>query len=206
VRRPKGRGTGLATAVRTLVLAAGEGMDALAALAVGTGPGAFSSLRAGLAVADGLATALSIPVFGRSSAYAWLAPYTGVQGTPVLCLDSRRGEVYSRLLDEGRLPGALRRPADLAAWLRDEPDPAFLLVGEGAVLHEALFRDVLADRVRFAEAAADGPDAAWIARDVAMALARGEAPRGRPEPLYLRPPSDAAPRIAPSGVSLPNSA
>ena len=186
----------MANLISSLLASAGEPAAALAAVAVGHGPGAFSSLRSGLALADGFATALGIPVWSRSSADAWLAPFAETAGPLVLCLDSRRGEVFSRVEEGGRvrLEEALRTPAALIAWLLAEADRRFIFVGEGAELHAPLFRAGLGERFLLSPRACEGPSAVWIARDVAAAITRGESPTGRPEPRYLRPPAEARPR------------
>jgi tRNA threonylcarbamoyladenosine biosynthesis protein TsaB len=69
----------------------------LQAVAVCVGPGAFTSLRIGIATAKSLAETLSIPVIGISSmaAVARLAP-----GFPAaILLPASRGEVYAAVAD-----------------------------------------------------------------------------------------------------------
>jgi tRNA threonylcarbamoyl adenosine modification protein YeaZ len=60
---------------------------ALDAIVVGRGPGSFTSIRIGLAVARSLALTLDLPVAGAST----LDAYTG--GVPVL--DAKRGEIFT---------------------------------------------------------------------------------------------------------------
>jgi tRNA threonylcarbamoyl adenosine modification protein YeaZ len=55
----------------------------LTGVVVGTGPGAFTGLRVGIATAKGLAHALRVPIVGISTAEALLA---GAAGDPVLLL------------------------------------------------------------------------------------------------------------------------
>jgi tRNA threonylcarbamoyladenosine biosynthesis protein TsaB len=49
------------------------GRTSVAAIVVGTGPGAFTGLRVGIATAKGLAHALGVPIIGISTAQALLA-------------------------------------------------------------------------------------------------------------------------------------
>jgi tRNA threonylcarbamoyl adenosine modification protein YeaZ len=89
----------------------------LDAIVVGRGPGSFTSIRIGLAVARSLAFALDLPVAGAST----LDAYDGA--TPVL--DAKRGEVFT-------LGPHTCKP--------DELDVAGqTLVGDGAVRYRDLF-------------------------------------------------------------------
>ncbi len=58
----------------------------LTGIVVGTGPGAFTGLRVGIATAKGLAHALSLPIVGISTAEALLAGVASSVGSPVLLL------------------------------------------------------------------------------------------------------------------------
>jgi tRNA threonylcarbamoyladenosine biosynthesis protein TsaB len=101
-----------------------EAVDALVpdpreldAIVVGRGPGSFTSIRIGLAMARALALTLDIPVAGAST----LDGYDG--GLPVL--DARRGEVFTTG------PRVLA-PEDLDV-------DGLTLVGDGAMRYRELF-------------------------------------------------------------------
>ncbi|XCB30559.1 tRNA (adenosine(37)-N6)-threonylcarbamoyltransferase complex dimerization subunit type 1 TsaB [Arcanobacterium hippocoleae] len=117
----------LAPMVRDVLHAAGiERPDAIIA---GTGPAAFTGLRAGLVTARTLARAWNVPIYGISSLEA-LALAGAEQGANIVeaLIDARRREVYAL---RGRLMGAddievledarVIRPVDLAAELENNP-------------------------------------------------------------------------------------
>lgn len=58
----------------------------LTGIVVGTGPGAFTGLRVGIATAKGLAHGLGLPLAGISTAEALLAGLPSLDGPPVLLL------------------------------------------------------------------------------------------------------------------------
>ena len=90
---------------------------AIERIVVGRGPGSFTSIRIGLAVARTLALALDVPVAGAST----LDAYDGA--TPVL--DARRGEVFA--------PGpVVCRPEELYVAGKT-------LVGDGALRYRDIF-------------------------------------------------------------------
>ncbi|MFV2064132.1 MAG: tRNA (adenosine(37)-N6)-threonylcarbamoyltransferase complex dimerization subunit type 1 TsaB, partial [Chloroflexota bacterium] len=60
----------------------GHSIDAVTAVAVGTGPGSFTGLRVGLATAKTLAYARSLPIVGVSSADALRRAVAGSAGAP----------------------------------------------------------------------------------------------------------------------------
>ncbi len=66
-------GETLLPALAALLDRRGIARSALAAIVVGTGPGAFTGLRVGIATAKGLAHALGVPIIGISTAEALLS-------------------------------------------------------------------------------------------------------------------------------------
>lgn len=91
------------------------------ALAVGTGPGSFTSTRIGLAVARGLGIALGVGAAGISTLEALREGGDGA--VPVI--DARRGEVF--------VPGPVAcRPETLTL------EPGTVCVGDGALAYREL--------------------------------------------------------------------
>jgi len=133
-------------------------------IVVGRGPGSFTSIRIGLAMARTLSLTLGVPVAGAST----LDGYD--RGTPVV--DARRGEVFA--------PGPrVCRPEELDVAGRT-------LLGDGAIRYRALFEE------RGASIPANDdplhlPDPLLL---VERAGPFGDA--GAVEPLYVRDP-DARP-------------
>lgn len=89
------------------------------AIVVGRGPGSFTSIRIGLAMAQTLADTLGVPLQGAST----LDAFAG--GMPVL--DARRNEVFT-------VGPAVARPEDLDVAGKT-------LVGDGALRYRTLFEE-----------------------------------------------------------------
>lgn len=85
-------------------------------IAVTAGPGSFTGLRIGLAVAKALGYAWRVPVRGVSTLAATAWSLRGVDGVLCAALDARRESVYCAFYD-GRA-------------LADREDPAFARIGE----------------------------------------------------------------------------
>src|SRR5262245_27673224 len=81
--------------VDTVCTQAGCRISDLEGFAVSLGPGGFTSLRVGLATAQGLAMATGKPLVGCSTFEALVAMATGWHGIVCPVLEARRGEVYA---------------------------------------------------------------------------------------------------------------
>ena len=195
-------GPGLLGEIEAALALAEISLPEIDAFAVGLGPGAFTSLRVGLATIKGLAYALDRPVAGVPSllALAARARRLEVVGEGELCvpvLDARRGEVYAaafgaageRLLSEhAASPEALGAALAALSEARVASGQVGVVrtVGAGAVQ--------FAQRIGFAAAKDPALAAPHAAEIGALASSRGveRAVRGAElyalAPWYIRPP------------------
>ena len=88
----------LLPALRDLYTQAGVDTPDLAAIVVNQGPGAFTGLRVGASVAQGLAAAFDIPLIGVPSLDA-LAYCVPPQQCVLAAMDARMGEVFYAFFD-----------------------------------------------------------------------------------------------------------
>lgn len=186
----RGHAEALVPMVERVVAAAQIRYDEIDRIAVTTGPGSFTGVRVGVAVARGLALATGAKLVGIPSleVIARQARETLDTGDAALAVatDARRGQVYFACYDkDGAVlcePAALDA-AEAAARLPAKGRP--LLVGSGG----EMVADAASARSIEIVPGTWLPDAAMLAR---MAVER--EPAARPvEPLYLRPP-DAKPQ------------
>lgn len=173
-----------------LLAEAGLARAQLDAIAVSRGPGAFTGVRLGIALAQGIALALDRPVVVASTLAVLALRAHAAPGAQVLAaIDARMGEIYSaafaldaagpRPLSEARVgaPDAIALPDDAGEWTG---------VGTGFAALDGELATRLGHRLARVDAAAL-PHAADLARLAAAAFARGEAlAPERVEPTYLR--------------------
>lgn len=170
----------LALFIEKALRSIGAGREDLTAVAVGTGPGPYTGLRAGLVTARVLASALGIPIDGICSldVIAAAARAEAAGDEFLVATDARRREVYwARYSVAGeRSDGPhVSRPADLP--------PGLAVAGEAAELYPELCDRPLSPPF---------PAAAQLASMAAGRLARGEPPQPA-VPLYLRRPDAREP-------------
>jgi tRNA threonylcarbamoyladenosine biosynthesis protein TsaB len=172
---PRGAEAWLALAVREVLAEVGT----IDVVGVAIGPGTFTGVRVGLAMALGLAVARSVPVAPVSSLALRAALVPG-RARVLALLDARKGRVYAGSFDtRGAVPVALGAEVDAA--------PELAIVGSGVAIGEgavAYAGQVQSAGLELADDAGATPAAA------AWALVRA-TPWIAPEqvaPVYLREP------------------
>jgi tRNA threonylcarbamoyladenosine biosynthesis protein TsaB len=173
---------------------AGIGIKQIDGIAVGTGPGLFTSLRIGVVTANTLAQVLQVPVAGVSSldVLAWGA--SADEGLIAAIIDARRGEVfagvYSASSREIKVTSAERviKPEALAAELA-ESNKMITIVGDGYVTYRDVLRDALGERACSASPENMFPRGSSVAALANDYLAAAEPGQSRQvEPVYIRQP------------------
>jgi tRNA threonylcarbamoyladenosine biosynthesis protein TsaB len=185
--------------VDDVLRSAGARPEMLTGIACGAGPGSFTGLRVGLAVAKGLALATGAPLLLVSSLQALALDIArrAPQGTRfvVPCIDAGKGEVYAFAcaLDGGAVaaggePWRLS-PEALASRLAELPQA--VVAGNGADRHAA----ALGPRTTLLSI--EGPSALSIGALALPRLARGESDDlEKAVPVYGRPPDITKPKSA----------
>ncbi len=192
--RARGHAEVLAPIIEAVMAEAGLGFDGLDRIAVTTGPGSFTGVRIGIAMARGLRLAAGLPIVTLTTLEAIAANVAKPDGSGsaaiVAAIDARRGEVYVQAFGPGLEPRDEPRVAaveDAAAGL---PAGPVVLAGTGARLvgaaagHRSDLTVAAADR--------DLPRAAVFAAAAARRLPDALPPL----PLYLRTPDAKLPAAA----------
>ncbi|HEY7579032.1 MAG TPA: tRNA (adenosine(37)-N6)-threonylcarbamoyltransferase complex dimerization subunit type 1 TsaB [Acetobacteraceae bacterium] len=185
VEATQGHAALLSAIVRDVLTETATAPGSLDLVAVTVGPGSFTGIRAGLALAHGVALASGVPVIGVTvgEALADSLPHLGDRPLWV-AIDSRRGRVF------------LERGGTITAALLDAlPEPAgrIALAGDAAAAVAARLAardfDVMLTDARL-------PVARHVAV-VAVRRFRGELPARSSQPLYVDPPEARLPAGGP---------
>ncbi len=174
-----------------LLANAGISKSQLDAIAVGRGPGAFTGVRLAVALVQGMALALELPVVPVSTlaALAMRAPQDP-KAHILAAIDARMGELYLGVFQRANdgLVTAMGKEWMATPLLASLPEgeDGFLGVGSGFGAEQGELARTLGDRLLHIDAT-QLPHAADIARLGAAALARGEMiAADQLEPAYLR--------------------
>ncbi len=172
-----------------LLAEAGISRHALDVIAVGRGPGAFTGVRIGVSLAQGMALALDLPVVAVSSLAALALEAEPDDAAILAVIDARMGEIYAasyRRDTHGGLvalsPECVLKPDQLSL-----PEaPAWRVVGSGWATYADILQTCLTGTLR----AADGeryPQAARVAELAVPEFLAGRAVAAELAlPVYLR--------------------
>jgi len=185
----RGHAEALAPLVEALMTRVKGGFASLDRVAVTSGPGSFTGIRIGIAMARAIGLALSVPVVGVSTLVAFAAPLLlePRAGIIVSAIDARHGQVYFQLFEAAGRPLIAPRVEPISDAARAiGAGPARLAGNAARLLAEEFGRNASAFD---ASAGADFPDILAIAR-----IGLGANPEAAPaRPLYLKAP-DAQPK------------
>jgi tRNA threonylcarbamoyl adenosine modification protein YeaZ len=179
-RMERGHADALAPMIKEVMDEAGIAFSALERIGVTLGPGTFTGVRTGIAMARGLVLALDCPVVGIDTLTAIAANAQKDKVPLVIAADARRDEVYFTISGSDTSPVVL--PVHQA--VHRLPNGESFILGTGA---EALIAAAPGRLIRLHDG--DLPDA----RNFAALCAARPPSNTPPEPLYLRPP-DAKPQ------------
>jgi len=174
-----------------LLAEAGMSKSQLDAIAVSRGPGAFTGVRLGIAIAQGIALALDIPVIPVSTlqTLAHGALKRARSGNILSAIDARMGEIYIAAWQaQGEQLTALDTETVLApdAYQLPDEDSNWHGIGTGFSAQNGALATRLQPRLATLDATAL-PHASDVARLAVSAHAHGTAiPPDAPEPAYLR--------------------
>lgn len=190
----RGQSERLLPMIEAVMAEAGQGYEALDAIAVTCGPGGFTGVRIGLAAGRGLALASGRPLIGYSNfAVLEAAVPDGERAGRRLAvvIDAKRADLYVQAFEGPRTP--CTEPAALAPEALDAalaPGPLLLA---GDAVEQARPALAAAGRDIAVSGAPPRADAAVLA-----ALAAAGELRDPPEvrPIYLRPPDVTSPKRA----------
>lgn len=171
---------------------AGWPKSSLDRLGVGVGPGSFTGLRAGIALAEGLSVGLDRPLIGVGSLLAMA--HGALREHPGPCcalLDARRGEVFAAVYGENR--------RELCAPTTLLPEQLPNLYEEHGVLTVVgeVASELAHGRIHARSPNLDLPHARWIAV-LAGQLDEADSP---PDPQYVRGIGATLPHLPESSLA-----
>ena len=170
----------------------------LTGIVVNTGPGAFTGLRVGLALAHGLALASDTPCVGCTAFEALVALVPEWDGMLCPVLEARRGEVYAAFyrqqggVIQQQTPGMVLTPGALCAQVTERT----LFLGSGVPVYQEELVAILGDWALCRDTGVEEVGLAVSLARLGGVRIRATAPEMLPvpQPLYIRAADARLPR------------
>jgi tRNA threonylcarbamoyladenosine biosynthesis protein TsaB len=170
----------------------------LSGIAVSIGPGSFTGLRIGLAIAKGIAYDSELPLVGISTLHANAARVNHFDGIIGSVLDARKSELYLALFRREKLTTqrltsdaivSLDSAVELMRKHRLCSSEDLLLIGDGAKAHERRWIEALGPLSRIANGACYHSIASQVGMLACERFSRSSIDdAGTLMPVYLRTP------------------
>ena len=186
----RGQAEAIAPMVEEAMRKVEGGLPSIDRIAVTIGPGSFTGIRVGLALARAMGLALGKPVVGVSTLAAFAAPLLSEPKTGVIAaaIDARHGSIYFQLFEPSGRPLGPPRCDTLRECVRGiGAGPALIAGDAAALLATEAHRSGLPYDLG---GAAQAPDIVAVAR-IGLAL---DPAASRARPLYVKAP-DARPNL-----------
>lgn len=175
--QPNSHAERLLPLLEQLLAEAGWPKSSLDRLGVGVGPGSFTGLRAGIALAEGLSVGLDRPLWGVGSLLAMARGALSEHSGPCCALlDARRSELFAAVYD----PELRELCAPRALPIQDLS--SFLATFEVMTVVGEVARTLPHGRTLATGGTVELPHARWVAA-LALELSEASCP---PEPQYVR--------------------
>jgi tRNA threonylcarbamoyladenosine biosynthesis protein TsaB len=204
VAMQRGHAEALLPMVQEALRETGKSFSDLDAIAVTTGPGAFTGIRIGLAAARGIALAADIPAIGISvfQAYAEAAEANRAddRNEPLwVLIDSKRGDLFVQRFTDGVSENGLPEIMDPEALIASCPEGGVRLTGSGLALLKPQITETNGKSATAIHLEDLGPPdviavAACAERLFVAAMAGEHTALPSPSPLYLRAPEAKLPK------------
>ncbi len=163
--------------------------DSLEMIAVGLGPGSFTGLRIGLAVAKTMAWTLKIALVGVDSMEAVARAARYCDGRVAVLADAKRSNCYAALYEmKNGSCRSLLAPSllSLGEFLEKIDQPTVFLGSGSAYYADRILESKIGCMAALIEGKPSLPRARWIAEAALERAVRGKVgTRGQWEPLYL---------------------
>ncbi|MDX1572634.1 MAG: tRNA (adenosine(37)-N6)-threonylcarbamoyltransferase complex dimerization subunit type 1 TsaB [Methylophaga sp.] len=174
----------------TLLEEAGSELSAMDVLVFGRGPGSFTGVRVGVAVAQGIAFAQDLPVVPVSTLAAVAQSAYVKHGVTNICvaIDARMGEVYQAdfIIENGHAVAHSAEQVTAPENVKPFDDREWFGAGSGWAEYQQILSDNFAEQLQGMDSGIYPSAEAMLPLAQALLVNSGQIPADQALPVYLR--------------------